>query len=229
MTERIVLNNSPIPFVILGPMGRKNVFILRSSNVTLDLLGCAIVNGKRPSGLYSFSESFFQINKSRNIIRTKPVEILKVSETDSDERLSEYIFCWSGNCNFQDGKQIAEMFELHISSILHAIENNDIEQAEFQISSIIYLCNLANETFFVKQKRSFNMKFAYTIFLAVFFLLSIKYISSLKIGQILYVLATLFLVSFALVIIQVIIQVIIRRLAGNRFRRYRRYNGGKHL
>jgi len=228
MTERIVLNNSPVPFVILGPMGRKNVFILRSSDVTLDLLGCAIINGKRPSGLYSFSESFFQINKSHNIIRTKPVDIVKVSESDSDERLSEYIFCWSGNCNFQDGKQIAEMFELHISSILHAIENNDIEQAEFQISSIIYLCNLANETFFVKRKRSFNMKITYTLSFAVFVLLVSRYFSSLKIGQMSYALVFLFF-SFAMVIIQIIIQIIIRRFAENRFRRYRRYNGGKHL
>lgn len=199
MIKHNVLCNSPIPFVILGPKGQKNVFILRSSNVTLDLLGYAVIKRKRSSGLCSFSGSIFNIKKSHNFIRSKPVDIVKTNRDDhddSDMRLSEYLFCWSGNCNFQDGEKIADMFELQISDILDAIENYDIDQAELHVSSIIYLCSLANKTFSIKRKWSIFTSIIYVICLAVvsYFIISNIYRMSI-VTVISFVAAILFIFS----------------------------------
>lgn len=135
----VIINNSPINFILIGPDNQNKVRVLVKGDSTgPEILGEYINREKRR---YEPIKKF-GINISPEILFID----YKYSENDRDNDIQEattdvFIFVWSGFCTSKsDLKKIKEIYRSHLMHIVKALENNDESKIEWELSSLLAFC-----------------------------------------------------------------------------------------
>lgn len=147
----LVIRNSPIEFVVVGPKGKRNGVLIRSENLKTDLIGFA-AKGQEIDDIPSSSFIDF-LSKNPLLfpllfpprrmysVGSSPIKPIKY---DLDKREFEYRFYWVGRCSRSDQKSINDTFNRYVADLLIGIQEGDIEQVEWSISPTILRCSQVN-------------------------------------------------------------------------------------
>lgn len=153
----IVINNSPIEFLIIGSLNGRDRVIVKSNNAGLDLLGVSV---KYPND-FSYIDmplSSLTLGRSRqlNVISSHPIADFNPK---SDKRQSEMKFAWVGNCTSFRKKEIQALFEQSLSDLRYAFIDLDETSIEWSIAPLIFQCTKENERH-LRMRRFFYMTLA---------------------------------------------------------------------
>lgn len=143
----IVIENSPIECLVIGPVNGRDRVIIRSTNAGLDLLGLAIDSPVKD--VYSAVESspvkiLMGLSRKLNIVETYPVDDLNPL---SDFRQSKMKFAWVGECSTIQLEMIQRSFERAQYDLKQAFISDDADKelVEWSIAPVVLQCSIAHE------------------------------------------------------------------------------------
>ncbi len=142
----VVLVESPVEFVLIGPIRDQLKVLVKSKNAGIDLIG---YSQDENEDLYINSSIFLnslipQKVNSKNFdqlsVRVVPdnEEEFRFSE---DFRLTSYMFVWRGVKNNRFNRKINYYFDSNLPDIIFALQNQDLDKLEWTLATIISLCN----------------------------------------------------------------------------------------
>jgi hypothetical protein len=140
-TSAIVVDNSPIEFILAGPRGRGEGILVRTRNARLDLIGSCL-DGKEErltrSSLYS-PLSLLGVNylPEVSVIRSHPIPVKQITD---DERSGTFAFSWLGMSSLGDQEVLRTEFDRRVADIQNAIAKGDKEQVEWSLGPFVALC-----------------------------------------------------------------------------------------
>jgi hypothetical protein len=131
--------HSPIEFVLIGPWEGRDMVLARSDNAGLDLLGFAVQKGiaQEPR---AYSGSSLGPYRYLNVVESYPVDSMQAS---SEKRKASYRLVWEGYCSPMSRERINESFDTHVADIQSAIKSKSLEQIEWSVAPVVYLCTRA--------------------------------------------------------------------------------------
>ena len=140
----IVIKNSPIEFVVSGPMEGRDRIIIRTENAALDLVGKAIhsehyKHETRPG----FPLSLLPGRSAQ--LNTVTGGYVPDARSDIDDRDSMLTFTWRGHVTRDGVRDVNSAFRMHYIDIYMSYYHGDEQDVEIQISPLIYQCSLAND------------------------------------------------------------------------------------
>jgi hypothetical protein len=139
----VVIRQSSIEFVVIGPRGGRDAVLIRSENASLDLIGFAAQKSfdtdLKSSPLYF---PFVSSSRIMNVVESYPVEAY---EGNIEKRKASYRLAWTGYCSSLRRDQIHEAFNAHVADVQSGIKEEDVEQIEWSLAPVIYLCVKAHE------------------------------------------------------------------------------------
>jgi hypothetical protein len=142
--DGIAFTNSPIEFVISGPLGGRDRILARSQAAGLDLIGLAAQSGEdshvKPGG-GPFSVMLGPA-RQLNSVTSFPMADLN---PEFDARGATFTFAWKGYVSAPGIDKIKEAFNASLPELHHAIRGNNAREAEWVLSPVIYCCTQANE------------------------------------------------------------------------------------
>lgn len=142
----IVIENSPVSFVISGPRGRHREGLVRSTHDNLDLVSYDhSPDYHRELVLSPFailnSLFFTQVEVERsNSVRSAPIVGVSRGNEYDDERLSYLTFSWRGNASRNTVEIVEDLFQKSSVDIFEAIQEGDSARLEWHLSAIIHAC-----------------------------------------------------------------------------------------
>jgi hypothetical protein len=139
----IIIDNSPIDFVLVGPRGEGPGVLLRTKNAGLDLTGaCSDISTSKEFQYRSEWINLLGDRYSRTIstVSSNPTSIGRLVD---DERLGSLTFAWLGATKSAERKKIEEQFNNRITDLQNAIAQIDQERIEWFLGPIVALCLLA--------------------------------------------------------------------------------------
>lgn len=154
--------DSPVEFVLVGVVRNRRAVVAKSKGAQIDLVAYAqkeyAHNGESSHPLRLFP---FPIRAQLKPISVDSQPTNFYSNHVYDERASEWTFVWRGAAYSRHEEEIMKEFQLRITDIVRAFDDNSISHLEWAISPIIDLCNRA--TSYTKRKRlSFIYAFWFT-------------------------------------------------------------------
>jgi hypothetical protein len=159
--------NSPIEFVLIGTKGRRNAILVRSDDVSPDLLGFVVTSddaGQEQShfsidieiGFFktrvmlrnagSLFGGVFASRRTLNLIQSRAIQQLG-DDVDRDDRPSAYRFAWVGECSTEQSKKVRAVFNEHVVDLQRSIFDNDVEQVEWNLAPTLYECMKINASY----------------------------------------------------------------------------------
>lgn len=147
----VVIKNTPVEFVVSGPMGRDRILI-RSENAGMDLVGKAI----HSDGYYKDIKR----SPTSSILFGGPAGLHTVQSgyvadfrSDIDGRESMLALTWRGHATNRGVEDVKETFLMYYRDIYAAYYYGDEDDVELQVAPLIYQCSLANDKAVHSQKR----------------------------------------------------------------------------
>jgi hypothetical protein len=144
-TTPVIVTNSPIDFVISGPVGGRDRILVRSQNASLDLVALSAqssdIERRRPSS-DPFVALFGGTARQLNVVSSMTVPDFR---KDADTRLSSLRFAWIGLASPMRVERIREAFNKSLPELLRAMESNVEEDIEFNIAPVVLACSEAHE------------------------------------------------------------------------------------
>lgn len=140
----VVIKNSPVEFVVSGPMGGRDRIIIRSENAGLDLIGKAMHVGGYRNDIRSNS-LISQIFGAPPRLNTVVGGYVSDVRSDIDDRDSMVTFTWRGHSTKSGVMVVHETFFIFYKEIYASYFYGDEDDVELQISPLIYQCSWANE------------------------------------------------------------------------------------
>jgi hypothetical protein len=141
LASAIVIDGSPIAFVLAGPRGRGDGILVRSRSAGLDLIGSCSNEQKdwtEPPSLYSpLSVLGANYLPEISVIRSHPVPIDQITD---DQRSGTFTFSWMGMSSRTDQKILLSEFNRHVADLQHAIAKGDREQVEWSLGPFVARC-----------------------------------------------------------------------------------------
>lgn len=136
---KLVIANSPIEFVVVGPKGPRDGVLVQSDNAKLDLIGLAADQSTKERRNHSQGLMRMLLGPSRfiNSVWSFPLD-RRVEKWDT--RKAKYRFCWAGLASSLDKEQIDKTFDRYVADLQSGIEREDIEQIEWSLAPIILEC-----------------------------------------------------------------------------------------
>lgn len=140
-----IIRNSPIEFVVSGPVGGRDRVLLRSEGASLDLTALSSQNMgfehrlRRPDPLIAL---FAGRGRQINVVTSMTVPDF---ERDTDSRQSSLSFAWVGFSSPSQTEHIRKTFNQCIPDLLDALKAEAIEDIEFSVAPIVLVCSDANE------------------------------------------------------------------------------------
>lgn len=144
--QSIVIKNSPIEFILVGPKGKHKGVIAKSDNSDLALIGVAASENYRPafSILSWLAKVTFSIRfESYYSVRTH--HLSNIDESEKDSRLSDYSLWWKGAVSSEDKDDIHKEFSRRAADIQNSVTNDDVDRFEWNLAPILLLCHKANQ------------------------------------------------------------------------------------
>lgn len=143
-SRAVVIKNSPVEFVVTGPMGGRDRILVRSENAGLDLIGKAMHfdgyrNDVKPSSVLS------QILGEPARLNSVVGGYVSDAVSDIDDRNSRVTFTWRGHATSRSAAEVHKAFFIFYKEIYAAYYYGEEGDVELQISPLIYQCSLANE------------------------------------------------------------------------------------
>lgn len=161
----VIIDRSPIEFVLVGPKGRDHGILARSKEARIDLIGfAASERDDLELGSVStfaaidvvdmFTGSLklltFATGSSQNSDRPERRRSMSAvnsaavqsDQPEADERKQRYRFCWVGECTTEERQTIKNTFDRQLPDIRKALQRFDSETCEWALSSIILECSL---------------------------------------------------------------------------------------
>ena len=144
--EELIIDNSPIPFVIVGPSKRGRSVYVRSNDKNLDLVGLdAIpVHKERKGGALFWS--FKSDHDEAHLVRSKLKFDFDHRDLD-DDRYSDFVFVWRGSCQDSDIARIESLFRLVSLDISMSADHQDRVGIAQSIAPLITICRDADVRF----------------------------------------------------------------------------------
>lgn len=137
----IVVNNSPIEFILVGPRGKGEGILVRSEHAGLDLVGLCSDGQEsrrmRPSPYSPLSILGANYLLDTSVVRTNPISVKQVID---DDRMATFTFSWSGMSEPREQELLRAEFDRHITDIQNAIAKGDRDQVEWSLGPLISLC-----------------------------------------------------------------------------------------
>jgi hypothetical protein len=169
-TNEVIVKNSPVEFVIIGPKGEHRGIIVRSEHAGADIVGAAAYSEFSKFDVFKMNKVFpFYIFKGKdeyNFARS-----YTLSNLDSDDRLSDYFFVWKGKATKKDIHYIEKEFSRRASDIRYAVKDNDTSRIEWNVGPIVYLCEQASMSYEKKRKLNIYLLFGILILYIAAFLM----------------------------------------------------------
>ena|SRR5579864_8382288 len=138
--------DSPVEFVIVGPVEGRDRILVKSAAAGLDLVGLAAEDdtsdGDRVASRSDILAIFFPSARKLNVIRSFPFPDFVPNFDGRSSRLS---FAWKGFATRSGVKRIEESFKLRMSDLHRAIKDQNRPDLEWAIAPIILKCSYANE------------------------------------------------------------------------------------
>ena len=173
--KSIVIHNSHIEFLVVGPKGNNNGVLVKSEKLKIDLIGFAAGSSDIDDyDKYSFSIIDLLLFISRTkmyFVESNSARLINYNN-DVDNRKTKYKFYWVGMCRSSDKKKIREIFNRCIEDLLIGIETEDIERIEWSIAPVIYHCAKAQKQL---KKRRKNLAFFSVTYLLIILITAILY------------------------------------------------------
>lgn len=141
-SKTVVLENSPVEFVLVGPTGKHRGVIVRSKNAGLDLIGVAArgLDDKETWGPSQFGRLFLAKPKVLSVRSHR----LRNIEDPSDDRLSDYTLFWKGLARPRERKSLEHELALHAADIHSGITQGDMREIEWHLAPLIAMCSEAS-------------------------------------------------------------------------------------
>jgi hypothetical protein len=140
----VVIKNSPIEFVVSGPVGGRDRIIARTEDAGLDLVGKAVHRESRES--YERSNFPFSLLLEHSAqLNTVTGGYVPDARSEVDDRDSMLAFTWRGHATSHGVRDVAHAFRTCSSDIYMAYCYGDEQDVELQVSPLIYQCSLAND------------------------------------------------------------------------------------
>lgn len=139
----IVIKNSPVEFVVSGPVGGRDRILIRSENAGLDLIGKAIRRGEKQRR--NMASSFFTLFKPDQSLNTVVSGFVSDVRPEIDDRYSMLAFTWRGRATSSGVRRVEEEFRRFYVDIHFAYMRRDEDDVESQISPLIYQCSLEDQ------------------------------------------------------------------------------------
>jgi hypothetical protein len=167
----IIIKNSPIEFIIIGPDRGHDRLLIRSENAGLDLIGLVIQsNDDDDNNYYNYSTNkllfidfidFFLPKKQKlNIVSTIPMPDINPV---ADSRKSKLSFAWKGLTSRNSRDYIRKILNLSLPDLYKAIELRDQNEIELRIASTIFVCAQEAEKSLWNKKKIWFTILIYTI------------------------------------------------------------------
>jgi hypothetical protein len=156
INRELILDNSPVEFVLIGPYRRSRSVFAKSTGATLDLIGLdsdnciESDNGIGNSSYLERVESrligarnlniFGPIQKRAYIVRATAKTTIS-TDVGSDVRHSEVAFCWRGLATVAQRKEIEALFESLASSAFEAARRVKTGEFQWTLAPLILTCD----------------------------------------------------------------------------------------
>jgi len=140
-----VIANSPIEFVLVGPLRGRDKVLLSSDNAGLDLKGLAVGRDVDEGSLHDQSSAFsffFAPSRQLNVLESYPIEDLDPSE---DDRKSSFRFAWAGYCSSLRREKICSQLNRTIPDLRSALRDGESSDIELMVSPLILSCSVAHQ------------------------------------------------------------------------------------
>ncbi|WP_460063111.1 hypothetical protein [Pseudomonas sp. H2_H09] len=141
----IVIKNSPIEFVVSGPMAGRDRILIRSENAGVDLVGKSIHSAGYKQG------KAHRVTSS--LIFGGPAELHTVVSgfvadfrSDVDDRESMMALTWRGYATSRGVEEVKDTFLKYYRDIYAAYYYGDENDVELQVAPLIYQCSFANDS-----------------------------------------------------------------------------------
>ncbi len=174
----INISNSPLEFVLTGPVGKHSAVLVKSNDAGLDLIGAAEISKeafklfekKRPRR----SNIVYSIMNSRDdfksILQRVDTDGLSNLPDNNDQRISNYVMVWKGYADDEELSTIEKELNLRSSELHDAIKRKSESEIEWLVSPVILICNKANEAIISRKnasKRAFYFMMIVYVALAI--------------------------------------------------------------
>jgi len=149
--DGVILVDSPVEFIVIGPIKDQLKVLIKSKNAGIDLVG---FSQEEKNDLY-YKNAFFmnslfmnslvpQVVTSKNFNQIRYTIVDVTQEIDQKEfRPSLYKFVWRGSRNEKFNREINYHFDSKLPDIINSIETEDLERLEWTLATIISLCNIS--------------------------------------------------------------------------------------
>ncbi|NET26343.1 MULTISPECIES: hypothetical protein [unclassified Okeania] len=149
----IVIENSPIDFILIGLKEDDLCVLVKNDKLTIDFIGEYIARYEnrekpQPTTWWNSLLKLLHILSSAKVYCIKSYAIENLLNKN-DERSINYIFCWRGRCRKKDIYSVKEILNLQIQSIQLSLINNDKEKLIWHLAPIIYKCTQIENTNFL--------------------------------------------------------------------------------
>ncbi len=169
--DAIIVDNSPIEFILFGPKGVADGVLVRTRNAGLELIGLT-TEGLTNQGTRSSPNSAllllgFNYHPECSLVRSTPTGVSKVSD---DKRLGTFTLSWFGVSSASDLERIQGEFNRRVADLQGAIADRDKEQVEWFLGPVVALCARANR----KRRLSRNL---ITVMIIIYIIFAIIVVS----------------------------------------------------
>jgi hypothetical protein len=136
--------DSPVEFVVVGPVAGRDAVLAKSRGAGIDLIGLSF----EPLGFpYSRARSdllssLFPQSRQIHSVRVSSISDLSPS---SDERMSDLVFAWAGLASELGVKRVLMSFQLQSREIAKLASEGNQAALEVALAPVILTCSQANE------------------------------------------------------------------------------------
>lgn len=144
-TAPLVIRNSPIEFVISGPIGGRDRVLVRTESAGLDLVALSAHSVDFESGPRSIFHTFYTKlglgGLGINTVSSLPVyDLLR----DIDSRRSRVRFAWAGLSTARERIRVEDAFNRTLPDLFDAIRHKNVDHAEYSLAPLILMCSRIN-------------------------------------------------------------------------------------
>jgi hypothetical protein len=159
----VIIDNSPIEFIIAGPKDGRDRVLVATVNAKLDLMGAAAAPGYgediRPAN--DVLSLLFPRLRAINSVVSRPLGDVS---PDSDSRNSSFIFVWNGYTSRSGRRWVKRMFNEFLPHIHEAIAKGDKDELTWSLGPLIRHCSEEMEK---GRRRRAMLLFGLSIYLIV--------------------------------------------------------------
>lgn len=144
-TTPLIVRNSPIEFVVSGPLGGRDRVLIRSEYAGLDVVALSsqsLETERRRPPSDPFVAFFGGSSRQLNVVSSMSVPDFR---KDTDNRKSSLNFAWVGLASALRTDRIRDTFNRSLPDIFNALDSGTAEDVEFSIAPVVLVCSEAHE------------------------------------------------------------------------------------